>query len=179
MALPSDPPVPAAVPSADDVGAWMAQYGPALRRFFSKRVGASEAEDLVQEVFLRLQARAAGEPVENVERYLFRIANNVLVDRHRHAASHGLAYVDPLDAAFEIADEVSPERALMAKQTLGQLSIALRELPPRTREAFIFHRFEEMTYPVIARRMGISVTGVEKLIKRALAQLSVKVERRR
>jgi RNA polymerase sigma-70 factor (ECF subfamily) len=179
MALPSDPPVPDAASCADDVGAWMAQYGPALRRFFSKRVGASEAEDLVQEVFLRLQARAAGEPVENVERYLFRIANNVLVDRHRHAASHGLAYVDPLDAAFEIADEVSPERALMAKQTLGQLSIALRELPPRTREAFIFHRFEEMTYPVIARRMGISVTGVEKLIKRALAQLSVKVERRR
>ena len=179
MALPSDPPASRAALSADDVGAWMVEYGPALRRFFSKRAGASDAEDLVQEVFLRLQARAAGDAVENVERYLFRIANNVLVDRHRHQASHGLAYADPIDVAFQLADDVSPERALVAKQTLGQLSIALRELPPRTREAFIFHRFEEMTYPVIARRMGISVTGVEKLIKRALAQLAVKVERRR
>jgi RNA polymerase sigma factor (sigma-70 family) len=179
MAPPSDPHAQGAAFPADDVGAWMAEYGPALRRFFSKRVGASDADDLVQEVFLRLQARAAGDPVENVERYLFRIANNVLVDRHRHEASHAMAYVDPLDAAFDITDEVSPERVLMARQSLGQLSLALRELPPRTREAFIFHRFEEMTYPVIARRMGISVTGVEKLIKRALAQLAVKVERRR
>jgi RNA polymerase sigma factor (sigma-70 family) len=179
MAQPPDRLVPEPPPPAEDVGAWMAEYGPALRRFFSKRVGAHDAEDLVQEVFLRLQARAAGEAVENVERYLFRIANNALVDRFRHEASHGLTLVDPLDAAFEVADEVSPERTLMAKQTLSQLSVALRELPPRTRDAFIFHRFEEMTYPVIASRMGISVNGVEKLIKRALAQLSVKVERRR
>ena len=179
MAQPPEPSASSAALPAEDVGAWMAEYGPALRRFFSKRVGPSDAEDLVQEVFLRLQARAWGDTVENVERYLFRIANNVLVDRHRHEASHGLAYIDPLDAAFEIADEVSPERLLIAKQMLGQLSIALRELPPRTRDAFIFHRFEEMTYPVIAKRMGISVNGVEKLIKRALAQLSVKVERRR
>ena len=179
MALPSDPPVARAALSADDVGAWMVEYGPALRRFFSKRAGAADAEDLVQEVFLRLQARAAGDAVENVERYLFRIANNVLVDRHRSEASHGLTYADPIDLAYQLADDVSPERTLVAKQTLGQLSVALRELPPRTREAFIFHRFEEMTYPVIARRMGISVTGVEKLIKRALAQLALKVERRR
>ena len=179
MALSSEPPVAAAAVSAEDVGAWMVEYGPALRRFFSKRVGAGEADDLVQEVFLRLQARAAGEALENVERYLFRIANNVLVDRHRHQTSHAISYVDPLDGLFDVADELSPERTLMARQTLSQLSLALRELPPRTRDAFIFHRFEEMTYPVIAKRMGISVNGVEKLIKRALAQLAVKVERRR
>ena len=35
MALPSDPPVARAALSADDVGAWMDEYGPALRRFFS------------------------------------------------------------------------------------------------------------------------------------------------
>ncbi|HYG26287.1 MAG TPA: sigma-70 family RNA polymerase sigma factor [Caulobacteraceae bacterium] len=162
-----------------DVGAWMAEYGQALRWFFTKRVGQGEAEDLVQEVFLRLQARARGEAVENVERYLFRIANNVLVDRFRHEASHGTALADPMDFGFDVADEMSPERALMAKQTLSQISVALRELPPRTRDAFIYHRFEEMTYPLIARRMGISVNGVEKLIKRALAQLAQKVERRR
>jgi RNA polymerase sigma factor (sigma-70 family) len=179
MALPPEPSVPDPAMQAGDVGAWMAQYGGALRRFFRKRVGATDADDLVQEVFLHLQARAMGDEVENVERYLFRIANNVLVDRHRFEARRGFGKVDPLDAAFDIGDEVSPERVLMAKQTLGQLSIALRELPPRTRDAFIFHRFEEMTYPVIARRMGISVNGVEKLIKRALSQLAIKMERRR
>lgn len=179
MGLPSDPAASRAALSADDLGAWMADYGPALRRFFTKRVGAGEADDLVQEVFVRLQARAAGEAVENVERYLFRIANNVIVDRHRHETSHALTYLDPSDGALDLPDEVSPERALAAKQALEQLGAAIRDLPPRTREAFIFHRFEEMTYPVIARRMGISITGVEKLIKRALAQLADKVEQRR
>ena len=42
--------------------------------------------------------------------------------------------------------------------------VALRELPPRAREAFIFHRFEELSHPAIARRMGISVVAVRKLI---------------
>jgi RNA polymerase sigma factor (sigma-70 family) len=179
MAPPSDPYAPRPSPSAEDLGAWMTEYGPALRRFFSKRVGPTEADDLVQDVFLRLQARAAGEELENVERYLFRIANNVVVDRHRYEAIRAVSYMDPSDAAFDLPDELSPERSLMARQALDQLSGAIRELPPRTREAFVFHRFEEMTYPAIARRMGISVTGVEKLIKRALAQLAVKVERRR
>ena len=179
MGLPSDPVASRVSVSAEDLGAWMVEYGPALRRFFTKRVGPGEADDLVQEVFLRLQARAAGDAVENVERYLFRIANNVVVDRRRHDASHAITYLDPFDGAFDLPDEVSPERSLAARQTLDELGAAIRELPPRTREAFIFHRFEEMTYPVIAQRMGISITGVEKLIKRALAQLAVKMERRR
>ncbi len=181
MASPPDPSQgPPAGLDRQEAQAWAVQYGPALRRFFGKRAGAAEAEDLMQEVFLRLQARASGEAIEDAELYLFRIANNVLVSRSRYAALHHRADLhDDLDAAFEAADELSPERALIGKQMLGQLGAALRELPPRTREAFFFHRFEEMTYPAIARRMGISVVGVEKLIKRALAQLAAKVEARR
>ncbi len=179
MALPPEPSTPGPVASAQDVGAWMAEYGLALRRFFTKRVGATEAEDLVQEVFLHLQARATDSEVDNVERYLFRIARNVLIDRHRLGVRTGFGETEQIEGAFEIADEISPERALIAKQLVNQLSAALHSLPPRTRDAVIFHRFEEMTYPVIAKRMGISVNGVEKLIKRALAQLAVKMERRR
>lgn len=179
MGLPSDPVASRTSVSVEDLGAWMVEYGPALRRFFTKRAGPAEADDLVQEVFLRLQARASGDAVENVERYLFRMANNVIVDRRRHDASHAVTHLDPFDSAFDLPDEVSPERTLTARQTLDEIGVAIRDLPPRTREAFIFHRFEEMTYPAIAQRMGISITGVEKLIKRALAQLADKVGRRR
>ena len=48
---------------------------------------------------------------------------------------------------------------------------ALKTLPPRTRQAFILHRFEEMTYVSIARQMGITTISVGKLIKRALRKL--------
>jgi len=152
------------------VRGWLLQYGPALRRYFRRRAGAAEAEDLVQEVFIRLVARSRGEAVEDVERYLFRIANNVLISRHRHDT----ALVRRADEAAEPcdrADEISPERALIGKQALSALAAAVQGLPPRTREAFVYHRFEEMTYAAIAVRMGISASGVEKLIQRAMEHI--------
>ena len=59
----------------------------------------------------------------------------------------------------------------------GQVLAAIKGLPPRTREAFIFHRFEEMTYPEIARRLGVSISAVKQLIARAIRQVSA--DRRR
>lgn len=163
---------PTIEPAADgDVRGWLAQYGPALRRYFRRRAAAAEAEDLVQEVFIRLVARTRGEAVEDVERYLFRIANNVLISRHRHdtalvrRADAGI--LDPSDSA----DEISPERALIGKQALSALAVAVQGLPPRTREAFVYHRFEEMTYAAIAERMNISASGVEKHIQRAIEHI--------
>jgi RNA polymerase sigma factor (sigma-70 family) len=168
-ATPAQPPEPTPAASGE-VRGWLEQYGPALRRYFRRRAGAAEAEDLVQEVFIRLVARSRGDEVEDVERYLFRIANNVLISRHRHDT----ALVRRAGETFEDADradEISPERALIGKQALSQLALAVQALPPRTREAFVYHRFEEMTYAAIAARMGISASGVEKLIQRAMEHI--------
>ena len=57
-----------------DLCAWAVQYEPALRRYFSRRAHAADIDDLVQEVFLMLQARGAESEIENVEGYLFRTA---------------------------------------------------------------------------------------------------------
>ena len=161
-----------AVIREEDLRAWMVEYGPALRRYFERRVGAAEAEDLVQDVFLHLQARAVGGAVDNVERYLFRIAGNVLVSRHRHRAARGFSLTDALDEALEPVETIAAERVLIGKQDVARVIAAMQALPPRTREAFIFHRFNEMTYPAIARRMGISVSAVGQLIARALEKLT-------
>ncbi|MGE5565143.1 MAG: RNA polymerase sigma factor [Parcubacteria group bacterium] len=166
-------PAPAIGP--EQLRAWMVQYGPALRRYFMKKVSAAEAEDLVQDVFLSVQSRGAGAEIENIEGYLFRAAANVLVRRRqrqrwdwdRHAA---------LDEAPEPSDDLSPERVLMGKQAVDRLVGALNDLPPRTAEAFFLHRFEDMTYEAIARRMGVSVKAVEDLMRRALRRLSDRLE---
>lgn len=161
---------------ASDLASWMERYGPALRRHFRKRGVGQDVEDLVQEVFLKLQANAARTSIDNVERYLFRIANNVLVSRYRHAAVHQRAFQDAPVETLEWIDDISPERVMMGRQAMGQFVAGLRTLSPRSREAFLFHRFEEMTYPAIARQMGISVSAVEKLIIRALEHLGEAVE---
>jgi len=159
------------------MGAWMADYGPALRRYFRRSVGAGEAEDLVQEVFLAMQVRGAHETVDNASGYLFRIAANLLAKRRQREPWHWDRHAQ-LDGVFEPREEISPERALIAKQAAAGVLEALKALPPRTAEAFLLHRFEEMTYAAIASHMGVSVKAVEALIARAIKRVGAVLEAR-
>ena len=168
MGAPPGPRAQEGPPPGEEVRRWAQQYGPALRRYFQKKAGAAEADDLVQTVFLNIQARGAeAGQIDNVEGYLFRTAANVLARRLGRDAWKG----DPLIDALEPQDDLSPERALIAREQLERVIEALKTLPPRTRQAFILHRFEEMTYVSIARQMGITTISVGKLIKRALRKL--------
>ena len=162
------PPTSSATSPASAPGpapAWMAQYGPALRAYFRKKAGASEAEDLVQDVFVAMQARGGVDDIEHVGRYVFRVAANVMA---RRAGADRFKPTDDLSGLEALIDELSPERALIAKDTLARLIASLRTVPPRAAQAFILHRFEEMSYGEIAAQMGLSVRSVESHIKRTL-----------
>src|SRR5690606_16935415 len=119
---------------ASDVAGWMHRYGPALRRHFAKRGAAQDADDLVQEVFLRLQSSAERTSIDNVERYVFRIANNVLASRHRHLAVRHRAAHDLPAEVLDWIDDLSPERVMMGRQAMAQFVVGLRTMAPRARE---------------------------------------------
>lgn len=163
---------PAAAIGAEDLRAWMDRYGPPLRRYFRRKVTAAEAEELVQEVFLALHTRAASTPIENMQAYLFRIAAHLLAKRRDIDPAGDLKFED-----WDGQDVLSPERALITKQELARLLVAIRNLPPRAREAFVFHKFEEMTYAAIAKRMRISLSAVRQLIARAATQVAKEMGR--
>ena len=167
---------PAAAFAAEQLRAWTSQYGPGLRRYFLKKVGANEADDLVQEVFLSLQVRgSAGGDIDNIEGYLFRTAANAIVRRHQRQKWDWAGH-DVLDDLDDLSDDVSPERVLMGKEELDRVLAAMRGLPPRCSQAFVLHRFEELTYSAIAARMRISTKAVERLIQRALRRISQTVD---
>jgi RNA polymerase sigma factor (sigma-70 family) len=175
-----EPTVAAAVPDDPhraDLAAWLNEYGPALRAFFTRKVGPDEAQDLVQEVFLCLHSRSVAEQIDNVERYLFKVAHNVLASRHRHRVVQGAQYQVQLEAADEPADELSPERILLGRREYERVIVAVRKLPPRAQTAFLLHRFRQMTYPAIAQHMGISRSAVKQLVLRAMTQLMDELER--
>jgi RNA polymerase sigma-70 factor (ECF subfamily) len=152
--------------TSGDIEAWLARYGAGLRRYFQRRVSAQEAEDLVQETFLALHARRGTAPIENVQGYLFAVASHLLAKRKPNFA------FTVLDEAGALADGFSPEQLLISRQEMILVIAAIRKLPPRTRQAFILHRFEDMTYTAIGRKLDISVSAVSKLIARALAQIT-------
>ncbi|HEX5775127.1 MAG TPA: sigma-70 family RNA polymerase sigma factor [Caulobacteraceae bacterium] len=173
MAQPPEPLKDAGEPVQAD--SWMAQYGPALRRYFAKRVPPAEAEDLVQDVFLAMQVRGEIRDPDQADRYLFRVAANALA-RRRQRQRWDWAHHEELDGGFAPRDELHPERIMLDRERLAQFTAALDSLPPRMGEAFILHRFEEMTYREIARRMGVSVRTVEHFVSRAMRRIHATLE---
>jgi RNA polymerase sigma factor (sigma-70 family) len=146
----------------------IAKLEAALRRYFRRRAAAHEVDDLVQEVFVHLQSRRSEEAVEDIDRYVFVVAGNVLMRRHRKERRWTRVL------GIELPDEdvqISPERTLLGRDRLSSAMAVLARLPPRTRQIFLLHRFEEMTYPRIASALGISKSAVEKHMIRALRAL--------
>lgn len=146
---------------------------PGLRRFFRRRAPAADIDDLVQEVFVSLKARRAETPIENIDRYLFTVAGAVLSRRYRTERGRASAG----EAAGDEAQELSPERVVIGRERLKLAMEVIAGLPQRTREVFVLHRFEEMSYQRIAAELGISVSAVEKHIMLALRALTARVGR--
>ncbi|MDD2700991.1 MAG: sigma-70 family RNA polymerase sigma factor [Sideroxydans sp.] len=137
-----------------------------LSRYLSRRTGAAEvASDMTQEVFARMvEQRASVEEIRHPRGYLFRAAKNMLVDNWR--GGEGLAVELNEEAVCEMED--SPESILQRRETLAQLQAVIEDLPPRCKEVFLLHRFEDMSYIEIAERLDITVSAVEKQIMRAM-----------
>lgn len=151
-------------------------YRPAVRGFIGRRVRGPEAEDLTQEVFARILGRVEVGPIENVEGYLFQTAANLLRERGRQAAVRGAVPAIELSPELIAQDEAqTPERILLGRDAYRSMLAALLELPERTRTVFILSRFEDVKGPEIARRLGVSISAVEKHMMRALAHLKGRV----
>jgi RNA polymerase sigma factor (sigma-70 family) len=156
-------------------------FGRVLLRYFDKRgVRKMDQEDAVQEVFARLSRREGFSDVGGLQEYLFETASSVAVDYHRHWSSQRRAGEhDEYDDARHAVEDFSPERILTGKEDLQALYRALLELPERNRHIFILHRLEKMQKPEIARRLGLSLSCVEKNLVRARDHLCTRLERAR
>jgi len=142
-----------------------------------KTRGDADAEDLVQEAFVRFHRAGHDLGAADARPLLFVIARNLQLDRWK-AAGRETARRSPhdindlVDGPQAIASETpDAEDGLIRRQNLAAATAVIRALPPKTRDAFLLHRFENLTYRQIAGRLGVSVSMVEKHIAEALRQL--------
>lgn len=165
-------------PRSEELAALMVAYGPALHRYFVRKAGANLADDLVQEVFLRLQISAEHGALEGVERFIFRTAKRVLIDRMRLEASRGAGLHDPYDDERDenLHDDITPERTLAAKQEFARVLKAITDMPANMQLAFILHRFGRLSFSAISKRMGISRSAVQRLMERAVMRIASEAE---
>jgi RNA polymerase sigma factor (sigma-70 family) len=153
-----------------------------LMAYFFRRVGdRRDAEDLTQEVFIRLTRHPDKPSEERAEAYVFMIAANLLKDRGRHRISRQAAahrslsdIVLNVTTPQNLVEDRDPERVFAARETLQDVIAALGEMSERTREVFILARLENMHQRDIAALYGISVSAVEKHIMRALGVLTAR-----
>ena len=150
---------------------------PRLQRYFQTRLRSrDDACDLVQESFVRLVGCMARTSLPRPAAYLQRIARNLLLDRYKRLETRLLAFHVPIGEDFEVA--VAPDQAarIEAEDVMRIYRRALEELPPRTREIFLAHRVDELTYREIGESMGISIPTVQYHVARALAHIDAALE---
>jgi RNA polymerase sigma factor (sigma-70 family) len=165
---------PLELSSADHalVSALSEKFRPALHRYFQRRhLPPGDIEDATQEVFVRLSRRRGLADMANVEGYLFETAGSVAIDHQRQAVVRFREAHEPYDDQFHAVPDLAPDHVLEGRDSLRLLVAGLLELPERTRNAFVLTRLEHMPHVEVARRLGISVSAVEKHIVKALAHL--------
>lgn len=150
-----------------------------LKHFLSGRVASKElAADLVQELFLRLLARDRSVAEIGHQRgFLFASARNLAAESRRSPRWHGHASPETQPGHDTHDTAPPPEIILQDKQAVTRLLETVANLPPRCREAFILHKFDGLSYPEVAERLGISVSMVEKHMMRALNDCRAQVDR--
>lgn len=138
-----------------------------LIRYASRITGDRDnAEDVVQEAYLRLGEMAAKQPLARPGGYLARIVRNLAIDRLWRSRRESDAFVADGETALAntISEAPTPEQSALARDALVRLGAALSELPERTRIAVEMHRFGGAKLREIADELGVSVTVAHGLV---------------
>lgn len=146
-----------------------------LVRTLLRMVGCRQtAEDLAQEAYTRLLGANENKQIHHPAPFLFQIARNLAVDHIRREQIRARSDADIEDSAAMAdvpANTAQPDRAVGAMQQTTLMLDVLRAMPQRRQQIFIMHRIHGCTYEQIAARFGISRSGVEKQLQKAMLQL--------
>jgi RNA polymerase sigma factor (sigma-70 family) len=144
-----------------------------LRRRLLRRGDSSrnDVDELIQEGFLRLYSyqHEQNAPVRDPIGFLVDVVEKVRIDRFRRAALTQRIFSDqPLEETDCADTACSAEADAEAQELIERIETGLAAANPRTREAFLLHRFDGLSYAEIARELGISTRAVTNHIAKAL-----------
>ncbi len=143
-------------------------YGKNLLGFIRKRVkNDADAEDILQDVWYQFSALVNSEPVEQTGAWLYRVAKNKIIDKHKKKSETLLDDMlvsnnDEDDDPFDFKDillteESTPETEYLRNLFWEQLFIALDELPEEQKQVFIWQELDDMTFAEIAEKTGVNI----------------------
>lgn len=144
-----------------------------LFRRVRRLVGSETAEDVLQKLWLKIQAVRDDPPIDNPHAYLHRLAMNAATDELRAAARQRIETQAEIDALLWLEDDrPGPDRIVLERDLLRRIEAAIADLPEPTRSIFRLNRYQGLPQREIAVRYGVSPTIIERHIRRALKALS-------
>jgi RNA polymerase sigma-70 factor (family 1) len=144
------------------------EYAKSLHSYLFYKTGNRDlSEDLTQEAFVKLWKNCASVIPESAKGYVFKTANNLLINNYNHQKVvlkfENLPHTD--------RSNESPEFLLEEKEFKSKLENAISSLPEKQRVVFLMSRIDKKTYKDIAAILGISKQAVEKRMYIALDHL--------
>lgn len=141
------------------------EYGKGLLGFIRKRVkNDADAEDILQDVWYQLSAVINSEPIEQTGAWLYKVARNKIIDKHKKKSEERLD--DTFDddeagldlKALLLTEGKTPETEFLRSMFWEQLFLALEELPEEQKEVFVLHEMEDIPFQEIADRTGQNIS---------------------
>ncbi len=144
--------------------------------------GASDAEDIAQQVFIRVWKSAARyEPQAKFTTWLYTITRNLVFNESRRRKRKPTVSVEEREEEYHqvVTDEqtTSPSDDLIQSELEDTIDAAIQELPEKQRMAVVLRRYEELPYDEIAKVLSMSVPAVKSLLFRARAQLKESLQK--
>ena len=141
----------------------------ARRAVLRQGIPDQDADELVQDAFLKVEQYQRTQPARSQEALLITAAVNLSIDRQRRSARAPFAEVDDL---HRIADATpGPAQIVEEQARLRHAADGLARLSERTRRILLKRRLDGMSYAEIADTEGMTVAAVEKQVARATLQL--------
>ncbi|MEW4466202.1 RNA polymerase sigma factor [Parasphingorhabdus sp. JC815] len=141
----------------------------ALLRFLRARGAGDNAEDILQDLWIRVEDMETI-AINNPLAYLYRAANNLMHDRYRmsqRARKRDNNWSEVTHGTGGASDLPLPDRALAARQQLAAVEARIGKAGPRVFRIFQRFRIDGIGQRQIAEEMGISLSAVEKDLQKA------------
>ncbi|MBY8821062.1 RNA polymerase sigma factor [Sphingomonas colocasiae] len=148
-----------------------------LVRALARKGGEEDAEDVVQDAFLKSMEAEQAQPLKSAAAFVMAVTRNTVIDRLRRRAFRSTIISDSSDLDAVAVDAApDPERSVIASDRLARTMAIIERLPTRQREVLHLHRFESLTYAQIAKRLGISARTAEGHLAAALNRISAELD---
>ncbi len=156
-------------PRGARVADWMRRWNCGLTRFLERRVPTrADAQDLAQEVYLRLLRAEQLDLVAEPHAYLYRVASNVAAEWRMRARQSRPHSANELDQLVELA---TPETLVDDALDQARLDAGLKGLAPMVRSVLYLKLRDGMTHEQIARHLGITSRMVRRFLTTGYAEL--------